>query len=229
MEENMKKNRFLVVVAVLAVLCFPLFAGGETETTDAAEASSTEPQYGGTLTLGMAQIDPPTADTVEGMWPTTMYTSFVLDYLLCGDIDKFGPRGSNEFAFTSPLSVPEEFTKGGVIEDWEVTPNKIIFHIRPGVMWAAVGKEHVMESREFVAEDVVFSLMRFWTAPNMGWLEANEFPDWLIGMYAETSTPLLSNSSISTQCGGAVLVLVGQMIYMPLRWWKPALTTGTIS
>ena len=72
-----------------------------------------------------------------------------------------------------------------MIEDWEITPNKLIFRIQPGVQWAAIGKEHVMESREFVAEDVVFSLMRFWTAPAMGWLETNEFPDWLVGMYAE--------------------------------------------
>lgn len=185
MEERMKTKRIIFMVAALAVLCFPLYAGGEADTTETAEPSATGPQYGGTLTLGSAQIDPPTADTVEAKWPTTMYTSFVLDYLLTGDIDKYGPRGSNEFAFTSPLSVPEEYTKAGVIEDWEITSNKIIFHVRPGVQWAAIGKEHVMESREFVAEDIAFSLMRFWTAPPMGWLEANEFPDWLIGMYAE--------------------------------------------
>ena len=181
----MKRQRIVLLAAAFVVLCFPLYAGGETETTDMAASGSTEPQYGGTLTLGGATADPPTADVTEAKWPTTMYTSYVLDYLLTGDIDKYGPRGTGEFSFTSPLSVPEEYTRGGVIEDWEVTGNKLTFHVRPGVMWAAIGKEHVMESRELTAEDIAFSLNRFWNAPPMGWLEANEFPDWLIGMYAE--------------------------------------------
>ena len=177
-------KRFVVLALALAIVGLPVFAAGEAETSEAAETAG-GPQYGGTLTLGYADLDPPTADVVEGRWPTTKYTSFVLDYLLTADLDKFGPRGENMHAFTAPLSVPEEFTRGGVIEDWEITSNKLIFRIRPGVQWAAIGKEHVMESREFVAEDVVFSLMRFWTAPAMGWLETNEFPDWLVGMYAE--------------------------------------------
>ena len=178
------KYRVVVLALALAITALPAFAAGE-EDTGGAAADASGPQYGGTLTLGYADLDPPTADVVEGRWPTTKYTSFVLDYLLTADIDKFGPRGQNAHAFTAPLSVPEEYTRGGVIEDWEITPNKLIFRIRPGVQWAAIGKEHVMESRELVAEDIVFSLMRFWTAPAMGWLETNEFPDWLVGMYAE--------------------------------------------
>ena len=178
-------NRIVMLTLALAVVGLPVYAAGEAESSEAAAGADAGPQYGGTLTLGYADTDPPTADTVEGRWPTTKFTSFVLDYLLTADLDKFGPRGSGEHDFTSPLSVPEEFTRAGVIEDWEITSNKLIFRLRPGVQWAAIGKEHVMESREFVAEDIVFSLMRFWTAPNMGWLEANEFPDWLVGMYAE--------------------------------------------
>jgi peptide/nickel transport system substrate-binding protein len=181
----MKMKSIVVLVLALVVLSLPLYAGGEAETSAGTATGSSGPQYGGTLTLGDAIIDPSTADVTEGQWPTTMYTSYVLDYLLTGDIDKYGPRGSNEFAFTSPLSVPEGYTNGGVIESFEVTSNKLIFHVRPGVQWAAVGKEHVMESRELTAEDIAFSLLRFWNAPPMTWLESSEFPDWLIGMYAE--------------------------------------------
>ena len=181
----MKKQRIVVLAIALVVLSLPLFAAGQGDADVETTSGSTEPQYGGTLTLGYAFGDPPTADVTEGKWPTTKFSSFVLDYLLCADLDKFGPRGSGEFEFTSPLSVPEEYTRGGIIEDWEITGNKIVFHVRPGVQWAAIGKEHVMESRELTAEDIAFSLNRFWNAPPMTWLEANEFPDWLVGMYAE--------------------------------------------
>ena len=126
--------RVVVLALALAIMALPAFAAGEEDASEAA-TGATGPQYGGTLTLGYADLDPPTADVVEGRWPTTKYTSFVLDYLLTADIDKFGPRGQNAHAFTAPLSVPEEYTRGGVIEDWEITPDKLIFRIRPGVQW----------------------------------------------------------------------------------------------
>ena len=87
-------HRVVVLTLALAIVGLPVFAAGEAETSEAA-ATATGPQYGGTLTLGYADTDPPTADVVEGRWPTTKFTSFVLDYLLTADLDKFGPRGTN--------------------------------------------------------------------------------------------------------------------------------------
>nr|MQY69283.1 hypothetical protein [Bacillota bacterium] len=88
-----------------------------------------------------------------------MYTALVLDSLIRGDFEKYGPRGTNEHAFTSLGDPPPEFLTGALAESWEVTPDRIVFHLRQGVDWYAVGKEHVMESREFIADDIIWSLL----------------------------------------------------------------------
>ena len=47
-------------------------------------------------------------------------------------------------------------------ESWDITPSKITFHIRPGVMWT--GNTNIgMEPREFTAYDAEFSLNRTMT------------------------------------------------------------------
>ena len=58
-------NRVVVLAMALAIVGLPAFAAGEAETSEAAETAG-GPQYGGTLTLGYADLDPPTADVVEG-------------------------------------------------------------------------------------------------------------------------------------------------------------------
>ena len=42
----------------------------------------------------------------------------------------------------------------------EIHPEKIVFNIRSGIMWVANGKEDVMNSREYDANDCAFSLNR---------------------------------------------------------------------
>ena len=156
-------TKMKVTIAVVLIMFFPLiaFAGGEKET---AAAAGDGPKYGGTLTLASTQGDPTTADFHQQQWPTAIYAPPVLDYLLTGDVDKYGPRGTNQFTFRAVLRVPPEFTGGGVTESWELSTDgsKITFHIRPGVYWAAIGKEHVMESREFTAYDAEFTTKRFY-------------------------------------------------------------------
>ena len=44
--------------------------------------------------------------------------------------------------------LPIVLTIADLAESWTVEPNRLTFNIRPGVMWQAMGKEHVMESRE---------------------------------------------------------------------------------
>ena len=55
----------MVLALALAIVGLPAFAAGEAETSEAG-ATAGGPQYGGTLTLGYADLDPPTADVVEG-------------------------------------------------------------------------------------------------------------------------------------------------------------------
>ena len=159
---NMKTIICIILIMILPIIAF---AGGITEAQEeAAVTKEAGPQYGGTLTLASTQGDPTTADFHQQQWPTAIYAPPVLDYLLTGDVDTYGPRGTNQFPFRAVLRVPPEFTGGGVTESWELSHDgkTITFHIRPGVYWAAIGKEHVMESREFTAYDAEFSTKRFY-------------------------------------------------------------------
>ena len=130
-------------------------------TTPAAPAAPAagEPRYGGNLTFmsdrslvgGPASFDPahPSISTIHNWcWP-------YMESLIIGDVEKYGPRGTNEFAFRSRGAVPEEYFGGCLAESWEITQNPIVmtFHIRPGVMFAA--NDYIgFEAREVTAYDV---------------------------------------------------------------------------
>ncbi len=170
---------FLLVAALVLASCGPAEVVGEQEEEEEEEEEPVGeeeeeeeepavgvPQYGGTLIMILEWI----TDIGEDAWDTsTWWTGYgarhlgspYLPFLLVGDIEKFGPRGTNEYSFEGLQWVPEKYLKGSMAESWEWTdPSTLVFHIRPGVYWAADGKEHVMESREFTAYDVEFSMNR---------------------------------------------------------------------
>ncbi len=138
----------------------------EEEEEEEKEPAVGVPQYGGTLTGKVFHLDEAgTPDPHKYWWPACTFTQFVLQRFLTGDGEKYGPRGTDEYPFTTWHSLPFKYTKGLLAESWEVTPDKIVFHIRPGVYWAAMGKEHVMETREYIAHDFVFNLLRLLGLP----------------------------------------------------------------
>jgi peptide/nickel transport system substrate-binding protein len=94
-----------------------------------------------------------------------------MERLSRGDVEKYGPRGSNEYAFNTDKMIPYEFQSGCLAESWDVSPDKIVFHIRPEVYWSGISiNPGVMESREFTADDAVFNLKRLYDAPiGMTW------------------------------------------------------------
>jgi len=119
-----------------------------------------------------------------GYWPTHMFMTPILEFLIQGDFEKYGPRGTGEFSFQLERDIPEQFCKGVVAESWEVTADKIVFHIRPGIYWAAYGKEDVMESRELTPGDVAWSLNRCFDNTGAGarWTKNG---GWIDSIYAE--------------------------------------------
>jgi len=130
-----------------------------------------EPQYGGTITQvhhrthftepNLTGFRPETTHWLEGTWASPF-----AERLLIGDIEKFGPRGSGEYPFTTIEFVPYKFLSGQLAESWEITsdPLGVEFKIRQGVMWA--GNDHIgMESREFTADDAVFHLETYLGTP----------------------------------------------------------------
>ncbi|MBN1546610.1 MAG: ABC transporter substrate-binding protein [Syntrophaceae bacterium] len=157
----MKKS--IVLLAFLVSGLSFLFAGPKAEETTATKG----PQYGGTLTVfgGSQNEDPASPDIVDGFWPPR-FLMFIEEHLLEGDFVKYGPRGTNEYPFTSISYIPDQFLKGNLIESWDITPAKTVWHVRPGIKWHDV--PHVMGNRdlELTAQDLVDDLIYFSKSPN---------------------------------------------------------------
>jgi len=154
-----------------------------------------EPIYGGTVIHFLWDATAPSADHAVGGWPDMQNTSPVIEFLIMGDAEKYGARGTGEYSFVTD-STPVEYSKGAIAESWEITPerDKLIFHIRPGIIWAAYGKEHVMEPRELTAEDVAWSLNRGIDSPMMGGWMRTENGGWIDSIYDEDDTVVVETS-----------------------------------
>jgi len=146
----------------------------ETKTTETEEEeevvqpvvpTNEEPQYGGTLTvLSLLPLYGPLSwDPTDGVWMTGHTCGKYWEHLLTGDFEKYGPRGTNEFAFQDNEWIPYQFLTGAIAESWEVVtdtdPMKLVFNIRHGIYFP--DKPGVMGSRELTADDVVYSLVRY--------------------------------------------------------------------
>ena len=132
-----------------------------------------EPQYGGTYTALLMWIM--TEPWLIGNWDMAgrnavrCYHAAYMENMISGDIEKYGPRGTNEYNFKQTGVTPHKYCGNGLAESWEVYADHITFHIRPGVMWT--GNENIgMEPREFTAEDAVFAMNYVTSAPGEKWL-----------------------------------------------------------
>ena len=161
-------SKFVSIALAFALVATAGFAAGDSDSDDtptAAAAATGEPQYGGTLTAAQFKVirESVTWDAALDIYTANIFQSPYAESLLAGDIETYGPRGSDEYAFDSIEFFPLQYARGQLAERWEVTtdPPGIIFHIRPGIMWT--GNEHIgMEPREFVATDALHHLERFW-------------------------------------------------------------------
>ena len=79
--------------------------------------------------------------------------------LVEGDIDTYGPRGTNECSFMQNSWVPERFMGGDQLaESWELTdPQTVTVYLREGVYWQ---DKPPVNGREFTADDVVYNYDR---------------------------------------------------------------------
>jgi peptide/nickel transport system substrate-binding protein len=131
----------------------------------AAPASAQKPQYGGTLeivtvnpTLSALSFDP-----ADWAWKTN-HDNLHFETLFAGDLDKSVRRGG-KFNFRPDAWISPEAIRGELAESWEwkQNPLRIEIKLRRGIMWPA--KAGVMESREFVADDVVATYNRQLNSP----------------------------------------------------------------
>jgi peptide/nickel transport system substrate-binding protein len=137
------------------------------KTTTTSATTSNEPQYGGSLAVATdwMNADPGGWDgnLTPTPWSTAVYDSPYMPWLLLGNIEKFGPRGTNQYSFNTTEFFPEQYGLGGdgILDSWEITsdPTTFTFHLRHGIMYA--GNSLLgMAPRELTADDVLYSMTR---------------------------------------------------------------------
>ena len=127
---------------------------------------------GGTVTvmLDVANSDPPSWDVhlSPNGGSTSVWVQPYIEWMAVGDIDKFGPRGNNQFPFNAWQYIPTAFQKGLLATSWEMSPDAmhLTFHLRHGVMWTGNTKIG-MAPREFTATDAAFSGNRAINSPGL--------------------------------------------------------------
>jgi len=143
--------------------------GEEEEEEEVVVPKAGEPQYGGKV-IYFYQMGTSAggADMVDmgrgtGIW----YATAVVEHLMRGNVEKYGPRGTNEYGFGNSWVVPYKFLTGALAESWDLSIDSIVFHIRPGVYWTGESiNPGVMEGpREYTADDCVFNLRRLYNSP----------------------------------------------------------------
>lgn len=150
------------LVAALALVGVQLYATGGSE-TQTGGAVAGKPQYGGTISpwsSSMQNADPPSPDIAAGVYASLMWLDFIQETPLVGNIEKYGPRGNGAYKYQTYYYIPYEYLTGGLCESWEMTLDKIVFTVRPGIHWAADGVTF-MKNREVTAADIAADMNAF--------------------------------------------------------------------
>jgi len=137
-----------------------------TKVTTTTTASASTPVYGGSLTYFHQNMgwSPQGFDNLQGSLGGPFWQYPYVEFLVGADIEKYGPRGNNQYAFQSANYLPEQFLGPELAQSWEITTTTMTFHLQKGVMWT--GNANIkMPPRELIASDVVFSLSRAMNSP----------------------------------------------------------------
>ena len=141
-------------------------------TLAASPTLAQKPQYGGNLEIGTVYptISALSFDPADFAWKLNHDAGPYLETLFAGDLSK-SVRNGGKFNFKPDAWLPTDAIRGELAEtwSWQEAPLALVIKLRHGVMWPE--KPGVMKSREFVAEDVVFSFNRQNASPK-------RFPDY---------------------------------------------------
>ena len=141
---------------------------GEQEEEEEEEPAAGAPQYGGSLTfLAETFAFPPLSpDVNDNQGRVNNYALAMQETALIGDVETYGGMGTGEFNFWFIGAIPDKYVMGNLLESWEVSLEKIVWHVKPGIYWAPNEKQRAwMEARELTAEDIVASLIYYREAP----------------------------------------------------------------
>ncbi len=153
-------KKALILTLVCMVTAGFAFAEGRGETETAGAATTSGPQYGGSLTMiesgARESADPVSPDRMaSGTSAHHFWRQGFQEQVLVGDFETYGPRGNDMFAFEVRGYIPLTYMKGQVIEDFSIESDRLVWKVREGVYWHG-NKPQVMDSRELVADDLVW-------------------------------------------------------------------------
>jgi peptide/nickel transport system substrate-binding protein len=185
-------RRIVATIAVL-VLLVPVAAFSratpETATATGTTASGV-PQYGGTFTLSGGTQDPPSPAIKDAQQPALDWLEPIQERAVHGAVEKYGPRGNNEYAFKLVAYIPMKYQEGHLISDWQITTSRLTWTVKPGVVWQSV--PGVMQSRPLTADDLVKDIERFRASP---W--GNRFNGLMGKVYAEGNKVIIEYEKYS--------------------------------
>lgn len=169
----MKKRIFSLGLGLLLVTALAVTAGPTAEKAETPEAVG--PQYGGTLTVFGGLADPPSPAFADVQYPSITWLQNIQERPVMGDTEKYGPRGTGEYLFCSLSYQPDKYLRGCLLESWETNLDRLVWHVRPGIMWAPtedqMNRGVMKQPRELTAEDVVLDIIEFLECPWQGRFE----------------------------------------------------------
>ena len=118
---------------------------------------SAEPIYGGDLNVGTVNVtlSPLSWDPADWTWKSNHDHGGAREQLFAGDLTK-SKRNGGPYAFIADAYLPTESMRGELAEHWYwEDPLTLVIKLRQGVMFPT--KPGVMEARELIADDVVYS------------------------------------------------------------------------
>ncbi|MDZ7684781.1 MAG: ABC transporter substrate-binding protein [Gammaproteobacteria bacterium] len=130
-----------------------------------ADEPKEAPQYGGRLDIGTvsATLGALSWDPSDWAWKSNHDTGMVREQLFAGDLDKSVRKGG-QYRFISDAYLPPDSIRGELARDWEwQDPLTLVVHLRENVMFTEL--PGIMEARELVADDVVFTYELLDTSP----------------------------------------------------------------
>jgi len=83
-----------------------------TTTTSVTTTAANAPQYGGSLTVNTEwgnQAPSGFDDMTQTIWSASVWDNPFTEWLCKGDINTYGPRGTNAFSFQTYENVPEQY------------------------------------------------------------------------------------------------------------------------
>ena len=116
-----------------------------------------DPTYGGELNIGTVSVtlSPLSWDPADWTWKSNHDHGSAREQLFAGDLTK-SIRNGGPYAFVADAYLPTDSMRGELAESWYwEDPLTLVVKLREGVIFPA--KPGIMEAREFVADDVIYS------------------------------------------------------------------------